>query len=125
MTSQRTLQEREESLTKAADKICRTMSGYDWFRCVDAMKACDYSDQRIRAVLNHGYKNGFDGYTVERREGVKPDKYIYFRITKVKPEVREEIDSKGLPIVMQALLSGRPMGFGCQLYQSSEVRCRN
>ena len=119
MTSQKTLQEREEALTKAADKICRTMADYDWFRCVDAMKACDYSDQRIRAVLNHGCKNGFDGYTVERREGVKPDKFIYFRITKVKQEVREEIDVQGLPIITQALLSGIPMGLNCQLHQSS------
>ena len=115
MTSQKTLQEREEALTKAADKICRTMAGYDWFRCVDAVKACDYSGQRIRAVLNYGYKNGFDGYTIERREGVKPDKFIYFRITKIKPEARTAIDVKGLPIVTQALLSGIPMGFGCQL----------
>ncbi len=121
MTSQKTLQEREESLTKAADKICRTMVGYDWFRCVDAMAACDYSDQRIRAVLNHGYKYGFDGYTIERREGVKPDKFVYFRITKIKPDTRTEIDVKVLPIVTQALLSGVPMGLGCQLYAGSGV----
>lgn len=121
MTGHRTLLEREEALTKASDKICRTMAGYDWFRCVDAMKACDYSDQRIRAVLNHGYKYGFDGYTIERREGVKPDKFIYFRITKIKPETRTAIDVKGLPIVTQALLSGIPMGLGCQLYVYSGV----
>ncbi len=85
------------------------------------MKACDYSDQRIRAVLNNGYKYGFDGYTIERREGVKPDKFIYFRITKVKQEVRKEVDLKELPIVTQALLSGIPMGLGCQLYQGSQL----
>lgn len=50
MTSQRTLQDREEALSRASDKICRAMAGYDWFRCVDAMKACDYSDQRISCV---------------------------------------------------------------------------
>lgn len=110
MTSQKTLQEREEALTKAADKICRTMAGYDWFRCVDAMKACDYSDQRIRAVLSHGNRHGFPGYTVERREGVKPDKFVYFRVTKIKPDTRTEIDVKAPPIVMQALLSRIPMG---------------
>ena len=121
MTSLRTLLKREEALTKASDKICRTMAGYDWFRCVDAMKACDYSDQRIRAVLSNGYKYGFDGYTIERREGVKPDKFIYFRITKVKQEVRKEVDLKELPIVTQALLSGIPMGLGCQLYQGSQL----
>ena len=121
MTGQRTLQDREEALSRASDKICRAMAGYDWFRCVDAMKACDYSDQRIRAVLNHGYKYGFDGYTIERREGVKPDKFVYFRITKIKPDTRTEIDVKVLPIVTQALLSGVPMGLGCQLYAGSGV----
>ena len=85
------------------------------------MKACDYSDQRIRAVLNNGYKYGFDGYTIERREGVKPDKFVYFRITKIKPDTRTEIDVKVLPIVTQALLSGVPMGLGCQLYAGSGV----
>ena len=121
MTGRRTLQEREEALTKAADKICRTMADYDWFRCVDAIKACEYSDQRTRAVLNHGYRNGFPGYTVERREGVKPDKFVYFRITKIKPETRTAIDVKALPIVTQALLSGIPMGLGCQLYRGAQA----
>ena len=121
MTGQRTLQDREEALSRASDKICRTMADYDWFRCVDAMKACDYSDQRIRAVLNHGNRHGFPGYTVERREGVKPDKFVYFRITKIKPDTRTEIDVKVLPIVTQALLSGVPMGLGCQLYAGSGV----
>ena len=115
MTGRRTLQEREKAITKAADKICRTMADYDWFRCVDAMAACEYSDQRIRAVLNHGYRHGFPGYTVERREGVRPDKFVYFRITKIKPETRTAIDVKVLPIVTQVLLSRIPMGLGCQL----------
>ena len=28
MTGQRTLQDREEALSRASDKICRTMAGY-------------------------------------------------------------------------------------------------